>query len=37
MGGLIWCKHCVHMYVKEKMKPFETIPGIREEGEKEEG
>jgi hypothetical protein len=30
VGGLIWCKYCVHMYVNGKMIPVETIPGMRE-------
>jgi hypothetical protein len=28
IGGWIWCKYCVHMYVSRKMRPIETIPGI---------
>jgi hypothetical protein len=32
----IWCKYCVYMYLDGKMRPVETIPGIREEGGKEE-
>jgi hypothetical protein len=32
VGGLMWCKYCVHMYVNGKMRPVETIPGLGEEG-----
>jgi hypothetical protein len=28
VGGGIWCKYCVYMYVNGKMKSVETIPGI---------
>jgi hypothetical protein len=28
MGGWIWYKYCVHMYVNGKMIPVETIPGM---------
>jgi hypothetical protein len=24
-----WCKYYVHMYVHEKVRPVETIPGMR--------
>jgi hypothetical protein len=27
VGGSIWCKCCVHMYVNAKMIPVETVPG----------
>jgi hypothetical protein len=29
VGGGIRCKKYVHMYVNAKMKPIETVPGIR--------
>jgi hypothetical protein len=29
IGGLIWCKHCIHMYVKAKMILAEIVPVIR--------
>jgi hypothetical protein len=29
IGGLIWCKQCIHTYVNAKMAPVETVPGIR--------
>jgi hypothetical protein len=25
----MWCKYRVHMYVNGKMRPVETLPGIR--------
>jgi hypothetical protein len=28
VGQWIWCKFCVHMYVKGKMILVETIPGM---------
>jgi hypothetical protein len=28
IGGQIWCKYCLHMYVNGKMIPVETIPGM---------
>jgi hypothetical protein len=28
IGGRIWCKYCVHMYVNIKIIPAETVPGI---------
>jgi hypothetical protein len=36
LGGQIWCKKCVHMYVNAKMKPVETTPGIGEENKVEQ-
>jgi hypothetical protein len=36
MGGWIWCKYCVHIYVNGKIRPVETIPVMREEGNKGE-
>jgi hypothetical protein len=30
VGGWIWYKKCVHMYVNAKMILVETVPGIRE-------
>jgi hypothetical protein len=35
VGGCIWCKYCVHIYVNGKMKPVQTIPGIVGGGIKE--
>jgi hypothetical protein len=32
MGGCIWCKKFVHLYVIAKMIPAETIPENREGG-----
>jgi hypothetical protein len=32
VGGWIWYKYCVHMYLNEKMRPIETIPGMGEGG-----
>jgi hypothetical protein len=29
VGGLIRCKWCVHIHVNAKIKPVETVPGIR--------
>jgi hypothetical protein len=29
VGGGIWCKQCIHMYLNAKMIPVETAPGIR--------
>jgi hypothetical protein len=29
VGGWIWCKQCIHMYVNTKMIPVEAVPGIR--------
>jgi hypothetical protein len=31
VGGWIWCKQCIHMYVNSKMIPVETVPGIGEQ------
>jgi hypothetical protein len=36
VGGWMWGKKCIHIYVNEKMIPVETIPGIRGEGDKGE-
>jgi hypothetical protein len=36
IGGWIWCKKWVHMYVNAKMIPVETIPWIRGRGDKGE-
>jgi hypothetical protein len=36
VGGVIWCKHCVHMYVNVKVIPVETVPGMGEVGDKGE-
>jgi hypothetical protein len=33
VGGWIWCKYYVHMYVNRKMIPVETVPRMREAGE----
>jgi hypothetical protein len=33
----ICCKYCVYMYIKRKMIPVETIPGIGEREMKENG
>jgi hypothetical protein len=35
VGGQIWCKYGIHMYVNGKTKPVETIPGVGW-GDKEE-
>jgi hypothetical protein len=35
VGGRIWCKYCVHMYVNTKMIPVETILGMGLGGIKE--
>jgi hypothetical protein len=29
VGGQIYCKCCEHMYINRKMRPVETVPGIR--------
>jgi hypothetical protein len=29
VGGWIWYKYCVHMYVNGKMRLIETIPGMK--------
>jgi hypothetical protein len=34
VGGRIWCKYCVYMYVNGKMRPVETIPGVEGRGDK---
>jgi hypothetical protein len=26
VGGQIWCKYCIYMYVNGRMKTIETIP-----------
>jgi hypothetical protein len=36
VGGWIWCKYCVHMYVNVKMRPVETVLGMVGVGDKEE-
>jgi hypothetical protein len=36
VGGGIWCKYYVHIYVNRKMRPAETIPGMRGGEDKEE-
>jgi hypothetical protein len=28
IGGWIWYKYCIHMYVNRKLRPVETIPGM---------
>jgi hypothetical protein len=28
VGGRIWCKYFIHIYVIEKLIPFETISGM---------
>jgi hypothetical protein len=28
MGGWIWCKYCVYMYVNGKMIAVKTLPGM---------
>jgi hypothetical protein len=28
LGGWIWCKYCIYIYVNAKMIPVETILGI---------
>jgi hypothetical protein len=35
IGGWIWYKYCVHMYVNWKMRLVETVPRIGEGGIKE--
>jgi hypothetical protein len=35
VGGRIWYKYCVYMYVNGKMRPVETIPGMGGGGIKE--
>jgi hypothetical protein len=30
VGGWIWCKYCVHLYVNGKMRHVETVPGMGE-------
>jgi hypothetical protein len=35
VGGWIWCKYCVYMYVNGKMRPVETFQELEEEGIKE--
>jgi hypothetical protein len=35
MGGGIWCKYCVHMYINGKMRPVETAPGMVGKGKGE--
>jgi hypothetical protein len=35
VGGLIWCKYCVHMCIHEKMRCVETFPGTAEREIKE--
>jgi hypothetical protein len=32
VGGWIWCKQCIHIYVNAKMISVETVPGSGEEG-----
>jgi hypothetical protein len=32
VGGWIWCKQCIHMYVNAKMIPVETVPGMGGKG-----
>jgi hypothetical protein len=32
VGGLIWYKYCVYIYENGKLKPVETIPGMRRGG-----
>jgi hypothetical protein len=27
VGGWIWCKQCIHMYINAKLIPVETVPG----------
>jgi hypothetical protein len=36
VGGWIWSKYCVHVYVSGKMRPAETIPGMGGRGNKRE-
>jgi hypothetical protein len=36
VGGLKWCKQCIHMYVNAKMIPVDTVPGIRRRDEGEQ-
>jgi hypothetical protein len=36
VGGWIWCKYCVHMYVNGEMRPIETLPGMGEGNNKGE-
>jgi hypothetical protein len=36
VGKWIWYKYYVHIYVKGKMRPVETIPGMKENGDKGE-
>jgi hypothetical protein len=36
VGGRIWCKYCVHIYVNGKMIPTETIPRMARGGDKGE-
>jgi hypothetical protein len=36
LGGRIWCKKYIHMYVNVKKILVESVPGIRGEGMKDE-
>jgi hypothetical protein len=34
VGGWIWHKYCIYIYVNGKMRPVESIPGMGVDGTK---